>query len=219
VQYGWDGANIDFEAAAPEDRNLMTAFIADLSDRLHARGKLLSQAVSAKTTDSLTHPRSGAFDYPELAKYNDWIFVMAWGIHWSTSAPGAQDDFPWVRGVADYVASMPQREKFVMGTMLYGMDWANGGGAANPATALHWPEIQALIAQRGLTPRFDAEKNSYHVAYRDDAGVPHDLWYSDAQAIGDRVALARERGLKVGFWRLGQEDERIWSDPRLPIGG
>jgi hypothetical protein len=40
-----------------------------------------------------------------------------------------------------------------------------------------------------------------------------------AVGVGDRVALARERGLKVGFWRLGQEDERVWSDPRLPIGG
>jgi spore germination protein YaaH len=33
------------------------------------------------------------------------------------------------------------------------------------------------------------------------------------------VALARERGLKVGVWRVGQEDERIWTDPRLPVGG
>jgi spore germination protein YaaH len=220
VQNGWDGVNIDFEAGLAEDRNLMTSFIADLSDRLHAQGKLLSQAVSAKAKDSLTHPRSGIFDYPELVKYNDWMFVMAWGVHWSTSAPGAQDDFPWVRGVADYVASMPYREKWVMGTMLYGMDWPNGGGsAANEAIALHWPEIEALIAKRGVQPFFDAEANSYRVNYTDEAGVPHELWYSDHTAIGDRVALARERGLKVGFWRLGQEDERIWSDPRLPIGG
>jgi spore germination protein YaaH len=219
VQHGWDGVNIDFEAGAAEDRNLMTSFIADLSDRLHAQGKLLSQAVSAKAKDSLTHPRNGIFDYPELAKYNDWIFVMAWGVHWSTSTPGAQDDFPWVRSVADYVASMPNREKWVMGTMLYGMDWPNGGGsAANEASGLHWPEIQSLIAQHGQ-PVFDAEANSYHLAYQDGAGVPHDLWFSDAEAVGDRVALARERGLKVGFWRLGQEDPAVWTEPRLPIGG
>lgn len=218
VQNGWDGVNVDFEAAFAEDRDLMTAFIADVADRLHARGKLLSQAVSAKVRDSRTHPRSGAFDYPELAKYADWLFVMAWGVHWSTSAPGAQDDFPWVRQVGDYVATMPFREKFVMGTMLYGMDWPAGGGSANAGTALHWPEIEGLIAKRAIAPVYDAEKNSYHVAYTDEAGVGHDLWYSDANAIGDRVGLARERGLKVGFWRLGQEDERIWSDPRIPAG-
>jgi spore germination protein YaaH len=219
VEHGWEGVNIDFEAGFAEDRHLMTSFIADLSDRLHAKGKLLSQAVSAKAKDSLTHPRSGIFDYPELAKYNDWIFVMAWGVHWATSPPGAQDDFPWVRGIADYVATMPHREKWVMGTMLYGMDWPNGGGAENEAAALHWPEIEALIAKRGVTPVFDPEANSYRVNYTDEAGTPHELWYSDAKAIGDRVALARERGLKVGFWRLGQEDERVWTDPRLPIGG
>jgi spore germination protein YaaH len=220
VQNGWDGVNIDFEAGAAADRNLMTSFIADLSERLHAQGKLLSQAVSAKAKDSLTHPRNGIFDYPELAKYNDWIFVMAWGVHWATSTPGAQDDFPWVRSVADYVATMPYREKWVMGTMLYGMDWPNGGGsAANEASALHWPEIQALLAQRGVQPVFDATANSYRVNYTDDNGTPRELWYSDAKAVGDRIALARERGLKVGFWRLGQEDPGVWTEPRLPIGG
>lgn len=57
-----------------------------------------------------------------------------------------------------------------------------------------------------------------HGAYRDGSGVPHDVRYSDGPAVGDRVELARARGLKVGFWRVGQEDERIWSDPRMPVG-
>jgi spore germination protein YaaH len=217
-QYGYDGVNVDFEAIPAEDRDRLTAFIADLSERLHARGKLLSQAVSAKTRDSTTHPRSGAFDYPALAKYSDWVFVMAWGVHWATSAPGAQDDYPWVRQVRDYVTTMPYQQKFVMGTMLYGMDWPAGGGPQHPATALHYPEIQALIARYGRQPVYDAEKRSWHLAYTDPAGVGHDVWYSDARAVGDRVALAHERGLKVGFWRIGQEDERIWADPTLPTG-
>jgi spore germination protein YaaH len=217
-QYGYDGVNIDFEAIPAEDRDQLTAFIADLSDALHARGKLLSQAVSAKTRDSTTHPRSGAFDYPALAKYDDWVFVMAWGVHWSTSAPGAQDDYQWVRQVRDYVATMPYQQKFVMGTMLYGMDWPAGGGPEHEATALNYPEIQALIARYGRQPVYDAEQRSWHLSYTDAAGVGHDVWYSDAGAVGDRVALAQERGLKVGFWRIGQEDERIWADPRLPSG-
>jgi spore germination protein YaaH len=215
-QYGYDGVNIDFEAVDPRDRDALTSFIAELSGRLHAKGKLLSQAVSGKFKDVPNHPRSTAFDYQALSQYDDYIFVMAWGIHYSTSAPGAQDDLSWVRQVADYVAAMPNREKFVMGTMLYGFDWPAGGGPANEATALHYGEIQALAAQYGIQPAYDADKDSWHLAYTDASGVPHDVWYSDAAVVARRVALARERGLGVGFWRIGQEDERMWENPQLP---
>lgn len=217
-QYGWDGVNIDFEAGYASDRAALTSFMADLSDRVHARGKLLSQAVSAKTQDVPNHPRSTFFDYVELSKYVDYVFVMAWGIHWATSSPGPQDDYDWVRQVGDYVATMPNKHRFVMGTMLYGFDWPNGGGSSNPATPLHYVEIQQLIAKTGATPQYDSTRRSWHLAYRDGSGVPHDVWYSDGPAVGDRVELARARGLKVGFWRVGQEDERIWTDPRLPMG-
>jgi spore germination protein YaaH len=217
-QYGWDGVNIDFEAGYASDRNAMTSFMAELSDRMHARGKLLSQAVSAKTADVANHPRSTIFDYVELSKYVDYVFVMAWGIHWATSSPGPQDDYDWVRQVGDYVAGMPNKHKFVMGTMLYGFDWPNGGGSSNPATPLHYAEIQQLIASTGATPQYDSTRHSWHLRYRDGSGSTHDVWYSDGPAVGDRVQLARARGLKVGFWRVGQEDERIWTDPRLPVG-
>jgi spore germination protein YaaH len=218
-QNGWDGVNIDFEAAAATDRDALTSFMAELSDRLHAQGKLLSQAVSAKVRDIPDHPRSGVFDYPALAQYDDYIFVMAWGVHWATSAPGAQDDLTWVRQIRDYVATMPQKQKFIMGTMLYGMDWPAGGGPGHGGQGLQYSEIQALAGRFGAASVFDPTQDSWHLTYTDDAGVPHDVWYSDAAAVGDRVALAREQGLGVGFWRIGQEDEAIWSDPRLPAAG
>ncbi|HWK29832.1 MAG TPA: glycosyl hydrolase family 18 protein [Solirubrobacter sp.] len=207
-QHGYDGVNIDFEAMRPEDRDAFTAFIADLAQRLHARGKQLSVAVNGKTADVPNHPRSTAFDYAALSEQADYLFVMGWGVHWSGSAPGAQDDVAWVRAVADYVATMPHREKWVMGTLLYGMDWPAGG----PGTALHYADIQAL----GQPATYMPEQDSYRMTYTDAAGTAHELWFSDAGVVGNRVAIARERGLGVGFWRLGQEDERIWSDPRLP---
>jgi spore germination protein YaaH len=213
-QYGYDGVNIDFEAGWAKDRDALSQFMRDLSARLHAKGKLLTQAVSAKTEDVPNHPRSTFFDYEELVKHNDYMFVMAWGIHWATSGPGPQDDFTWVRKVADYVSTMPMRQKWVMGTMLYGMDWANGGGAANPGTGRHYSEIQALIARTGARPEFDPTRNAWVVRYSEN-GASHELWYSDANAVGDRMALARDRGMGVGFWRIGQEDEGIWSHPRL----
>lgn len=217
-QYGYDGINLDFEAITAADRNALTAFVAELAARLHARGKLLSQAVSAKTVDVMGHPRSTAFDYVELSKHVDTIFVMAWGIHWATSTPGAQDDLAWVTSVANYVASLPRKEKFVMGTMLYGMDWPNGGGSkANEASGRYFDDIMALSARYGAAPVYSPEKDSWRLSYTDEAGVPHEVWYSDATSVANRLKIARDRGLGVGFWRLGQEDTRIWQNPL--VGG
>ncbi|WP_028067110.1 glycosyl hydrolase family 18 protein [Solirubrobacter soli] len=212
---GYDGINIDFEAVAAADRNALTSFMTELSSRLHAMGKLVSQAVSAKVKDVLNHPRSTAFDYAALSQQVDWVFVMAWGIKYASSTPGAQDDIRWVKQVADYVATMPLKSKFVMGTMLYAMDWPAGGGPQHLASAWHFGELTDLASRYGATPVYDAAQDSMHLAYTDAGGVPHDVYYSDAALVEHRMELARARGLGVGFWRVGQEDERLWSSALL----
>lgn len=217
-RYGYDGLALDFEAGPATDRAAMTSFVTDLAGALHARGKRLSQAVSAKTAESFTHPRSGIFDYAALAQQADTLFVMAWGIHWSTSAPGASDDLNWVTAVADYVATQPLRAKFVLGAHLYAMDWPNGGGPGNPGQAMEYADAMALMATVGATPVLDPVSDAFHFTYVAN-GVSHDVWFGDATTVAHRLRLAQSRGLGgVGFWRLGREDQRLWSDPLLVPG-
>jgi spore germination protein YaaH len=216
---GYDGISIDFEAGPPEARDALSSFVEELSRRLHADGRLLAIAVSAKVRDIPTHPRSGIFDYPRLADAADYLFLMAWGLHWSTSAPGPQDDLTWARQVVDYVTTLPQRHKFIYGTNLYALDWPAGGGPANRATAYEYedivPALPALGAQIGLDPVSD----NYHATYSDSGGVTHDVWYPDATTAGRRLTLARDGGLGgVGFWRLGREDQRVWDHPLIAPG-
>jgi spore germination protein YaaH len=35
----------------------------------------------------------------------------------------------------------------------------------------------------------------------------------DARAILDRLLIARRYGLAAGVWRLGEEDQALWSSP------
>ena len=146
---GYDGLNVDFEAGYATDRDVYTSFIAELSQRLHTRGKLLSIAVSAKFRDVLDHPRSSFYDYAALQNYVDTVFVMAWGWHWSGSVDGSQDDARWLRQVVDYIKTMPNRHRFVLGAHLYGMDWPNGGGLQNRGMPYEYSDVQALIARYG----------------------------------------------------------------------
>jgi spore germination protein YaaH len=212
--HGYDGINIDFESGAEADRDELTSFVASLASALHARGKKITVEVSAKSSATQTG-RPAFYDYPGLGAVADWVFVMNWGKHWSTSTPGAMDDLPWATGVADYTATMPNKGKYVLGFPLYGMDWAAGGGAANPGEPLEWSGLQNLLATTGAHPVRDTAVDSWTFSYTDGQGVAHEVYYGDATTFATRIRLARNRGLQVGVWRLGEEDPRVWNDPLL----
>jgi spore germination protein YaaH len=215
----YDGLSLDFEAGAAEDRDAYSAFVAALAQRLHARGKSLSVAASAKTRDDPGHPRSGFYDYPALAKAADHVVVMAWGLHWTTSGPGPSDDIRWVTNVAAYVRGLGTPRKFILGTPFYATDWPQGAGPGKPAQALEFDDLRQRLAATRATVEHDPASDSFHARYSDAAGVPHDIWYGDAGTTSRRIRLASAHGLGgIAFWRLGREDQRLWADPQLAPG-
>jgi spore germination protein YaaH len=217
--HDYDGIALDFEAGLAADRDVYTSFVTELAKRLHAMDKLLTVAVSAKSADDPDHPRSGFFDYAALDDSVDTVFVMDWGIHWSTSLPGPQSDLTWATKVADYIASLGAKDHYVLGTMLYGMDWPDGGGPDHEATARVYGELMEHLTAMGAQSVYDEDADEWHATYTDADGVKHDVWYPDATTIATRVRLAHDRGLAgVGFWRIGREDARIWDDPLIAPG-
>ncbi|NLZ44452.1 MAG: hypothetical protein GX894_06310, partial [Clostridia bacterium] len=70
VVNGYDGIDIDYEALRAGARDSFSAFIAELGTALHAKDKLLSVAIYAKTYDA-QWDGAGAQDWAELAKYAD----------------------------------------------------------------------------------------------------------------------------------------------------
>jgi spore germination protein YaaH len=209
-EHGYDGVQIDFEGAPPAERNPFTAFITLLAERLHAQGDKLSTIVTAKYYNVPTG-RAAMYDDVALSVPSDYLFVLDWGLHWTTSAPGSIDEYGWFKKVAEYTATMPNRGKFVLGMPMYGLDWADGGGLAHPATALEYSGVSALATQQGIEPQWDPVALSPHFSYRDAEGAQHEVWFTDTQSIGARADLARSLGLGVGLWRLGEEDQGIWT--------
>jgi spore germination protein YaaH len=141
---------------------------------------------------------------------------MAWGIHWATSTPGAQDDMSWVKKVIAYIQTLPRLDKYVLGMQLFAMDWPNGGSKANTANGFEYQDAVDLAARMGVTPSYDATSDALTFSYTDGGGVHHDVWYTDSTTEANRISLAKSSGLGgVGLWRLGREDQRLWSDPLL----
>jgi spore germination protein YaaH len=213
----YEGINLDFEAGYASDRDAYSAFVRELARRLHADGRKLSLEVSAKYPGFETS-RSAFYDWPKLGAFADYVFVMNWGWHWVTSSPGAPDDLSRFTRVADYAASMPNSNRFIIGMPMFGVDWPNGGGPANPGTPLEHADVMGQIALLGATPVWDSYQGGLHYGYRDSRGVYHDVWYTNADTVGVRLQIAKARGLGVGLWRLGREDSKIWDNPLIAPG-
>jgi spore germination protein YaaH len=212
--YGYQGIQIDFEGAQPAERNPFTAFITALATRLHSQGDKLSTIVTAKYYNIMSG-RAAMYDDAALSGPSDYVFVLDWGKHWTTSGPGGMDELPWFKSVAEYTATLPNKSKFVLGMPMYGIDWPNGGGPSNPGTPLEFNNITALQSEFGVTGEWEPVAADPHFSYVDGNGVPHSVWYSDKQSIEVRVALAESLGLGVGLWHLGSEDQSIWELPGL----
>jgi spore germination protein YaaH len=204
------GLNLDLENDGPADRGVLSRFVQALARRLHAERRRLVVDVVGVTGEPVPRPAAGFYNDRALSANADTVFVMAWGAHWEGSAPGPIAPLSYVRGVARFVASLPYARRFVLGAPMYGLDWPIPGGRPNRATALQYASILALAQSVGATPVRDPRSGEMTFAYT-RAGVSHRVWYLDARAILDRIALARRYGLAAGVWRLGEEDQALWS--------
>ncbi len=211
---GLQGIQIDFEGAPPAEREPFTAFITALAARLHAIGDKVSTVVTAKTSN-VTTGRAAMYNDAALAEVSDYVFVLDWGLHWTTSKPGGLAELPWFTKVADYAATMPNRNRFILGMPMYGLDWPNGGGPANPGTPLEYDNVVAEESQWATVGEWEPVAAEPHFSYTDASGVPHAVWYMDQQALAVRTELAQSLGLGIGLWHLGSEDQSIWELPEL----
>jgi spore germination protein YaaH len=115
VRQDYAGIDIDYENLHAADRAAFTAFVTRLGAALHARGKVLSVAVFAKTTDAGTAPFNVAQDYAAIGRAADQVRLMAYDYHWPTSPPGPVAPVSWVRGVLRYARTQIPAGRIVLG--------------------------------------------------------------------------------------------------------
>jgi spore germination protein YaaH len=209
ARMGFDGINLDLENGAPADRWAMTTFVRQLASALHAQGQILSVDVRAAYGD-FPGTSQYFYDYGAIANVADEVFVMAWDLHWSRSAPGPLSDINWLNLVASYVDHLPNHTRFTVGTQLYGFDWPANG----PATALEFAASERLRAAVGAVPQWDASALEPYFTYA-AVGGPHIVYYANARSVGERISMIRQHGLAPGAWRLGREDQSIWMEGAL----
>ncbi|HTY98064.1 MAG TPA: glycosyl hydrolase family 18 protein [Solirubrobacteraceae bacterium] len=216
----YDGLCLDLENDSAADREALSSFVSELGQKLHRLHRRLAVAV-----DGVTHEGPGApnsfYDDRALSEAADTVFVMAWGTHWEGSSPGAISTLSFVGGVVAFLRTLPDRSRFVVGAPMYGLDWAGSSGSGqplssqptHPAVAYQYNRVVSLAHSVGAHPVREPLSGELSFSYSGNGGVSHQVFYMDSTAILDVLRIARDAGFQVGLWRLGSEDQALWSSP------
>ncbi|MDI3322565.1 polysaccharide deacetylase family protein [Pinibacter soli] len=193
------GINVDLEDLVETKDEPIIAFQKELYARLHEKGYLVSQDVM---------PFNDDYNYTELAKCNDYIFLMAYDQFYDMSSPGPVSAQKWIEAAVDEAAKNIPSEKIILCLAGYGYDWPKDGQASNVTYQ------EALTTARESDGKIDFNNDTYnlHFSYFDDNDHPHEVYFTDAATNFNTLRFATEYGLSgVALWRLGSEDSRLWD--------
>lgn len=239
----FDGVDIDYEAKESETKDYFSLFIKGLYLRLHPFKKTLSCTVEARTPVSSAHkppyPKiERANDYEVLNKYCDEVRVMAYdqgfidlklneqkGSDGKLYAPVADPD--WVKKVIAETNKGIKLNKIMLGIPTYGYEYEITATSTMASTTKYiYKRVRSVTykdaADLALSLSIQPQRNSagelsftYATSSAFAAGrsATRLVWFSDAQAIEDKIKLAKKLKLRgVVFFKLdGEADPAIWD--------
>lgn len=196
---GFQGINIDFEELVETKNEVLSNFQKELYEKLHAAGLLVSQDVSPFNED---------YNYKDLSRYNDYLFLMAYDEHSAETRPGDISSQRWMEAAVDEMAKVVPAKKIILCMAGFGYDWPEKG------TATDVTYQEALSTARESEGVVDFDNNTYnlHYSYYDDSDKQHEVYFTDAGTNFNSLRFATEYGLAgTALWRLGSEDSRLWD--------
>lgn len=194
------GINIDIENLDHRGSQYLTVFVKELSQVFHDKGLFVTQDIA---------PFSDQYDVKSLAKYDDYLFAMAYDEHMTLSDAGPISSQQWIEAAIDDLAKKVPKEKIVLGIGAYGYDWSPSG---ENNVSISYNDAMSLASDTESKIIFNDDTYSLNFAYTDDNDQIHQVFFNDAATHFNTMRFGAEYGL-AGFsvWRLGTEDERLWQ--------
>ena len=233
ITNNYDGIDLDLEGFAFSDGTSSWAktspnwalFIKELSEMLHANGKILSM-----TTPVVFDPagkRKGSYwvyNWPETAPYIDRLRIMTYD--YSTSKPGPIGPLEWTEATVAYAATLMPPSKIWLGVPGYGRDWITKVTGMCPTTYAKLIKAGAKAAvfaankgvelanTYGAVPTYSEKMGevtfTYQKTYNEGTAsctATRVAWYQNSRAYLARMELVAKYKLGgLTQWTLGQED-------------
>jgi len=233
ITNNYDGIDLDLEGFAFSDGTSSWAktspnwalFIKELSEMLHANGKILSM-----TTPVVFDPagkRKGSYwvyNWPETAPYIDRLRIMTYD--YSISKPGPIGPLEWTEATVAYAATLMPPSKIWLGVPGYGRDWitkVTGKCPTSYAKLIKTTAKAAVFAANkgvelantyGAVPTYSEKMGevtfTYEKTYNEGTAsctATRVAWYQNSRAYLARMELVAKYKLGgLTQWTLGQED-------------
>ncbi len=216
--YGLDGVNVDIENLTEADRDNLTEFVRLLRGKM-PEGTILAVAVAANPAGS-TKGWAGSYDYKGLARYSDYLMIMAYDESYRGSAPGPVASYGYAEDSVKYALSRVTADKIVLGIPFYGRYWVNGAGGRGLGSVY----IEDLISRFNGKTRFDGSSRTPVAEVAIPEGQCYDkgegslesgsytIWYENEDSLKYKLGLVQKYNLKgTGSWSLGHEPKGTWE--------
>lgn len=198
-KYHFQGINVDLENLNEPRNEPLSRFQKSLYQALHSQGLLVTMDVPVFNQD---------YQYQALGKYNDYVVIMAYDQHNDQSSPGPISDQHWIEGAISNIGDRIPAGKIILGLAAYGYDWP----AQSQGDIITYQEALSRAKEHQASIGFDDDSYNLHFSYQDDNDIRHEVYFTDAATNFNSMRFAAEYGMAgVGLWRLGSEDNRIWS--------
>ncbi len=208
---GFHGLDLDYEEFPLGTKDAFSHFVERLAAELHARDKLLSVTVHAKTEADPPYEGAASQEWPRLAAVADLFNVMTYDYTNRNEPPGPVADLAWVAEVLAYGAGAVGEGKLLVGLPFYGYVWKRD---RPPAVATTWEAAMRQVEQFRLQQERHAGSHELIVRL-DVTGLPRQVTYvSDAITTARRLAHLAERPSRsagVAIWGVGGEDPAAWQ--------
>ncbi len=236
TSHNFAGIDIDYENKTLATRAGFSAFLKQLGTALHAKKKIMTCSIEARTPLSsrfVTIPKTTSYvnDFTVINQYCDEVRIMAYDqygvdIALNKSKGGGLNfyapisDSDWVKKVIIETLNTIGRKKIVLAVATYARDYTvvqngNSYSYTNPKS-LAYNDAIALASSHNVTPTRNSAGElgfAYTVASSTVPGTLHYVSISNASAIADKVRLAKAYSLKgVAVFKIdGSEDPQTWN--------
>lgn len=205
-KYGLDGVNIDFENVAAADGEYYVNFVKKITEALKAKNIVVSVDMY------VPKPWTKHYNMEEIGKTVDYVMIMAYDEHWSTSPEsGSVASINWVDEAMAEATKYVDSAKLIMGLPFYTRRWAEEPNGNVTSVSMKMQEAYDMLVQMGAQIVWDESCGQYYGEWEID-GVVRKIWLEDEKSIEEKMKIVNKYNLAgIAAWKRGHEKPEVWN--------